>query len=231
MKRHLSSLSIAIIVHIFIMVLLFSSYFYIATSQSKKKEECMCVQLSCFPEPKEIKNKKKIEKKVQKKIEKKVLKKVVEKVQKKTIQKPREIPKEKIREPKLEKIVAEEILKEEVTEETSSQIIQKVVVPSIIEKSSQKKYIDENLDKIIKLLQENLYYPRSARKRGIVGEVIVQFTLLKDASVKNIIIVSSKREILSRAAQRTIEDLSGKFPKPKEKMILHIPIRYSLVIN
>ncbi len=220
MKRHISSLLLAIVVHVFIMVLLFSSYFYITSSQSKKNEEYMCVKVSCFPEPKEIK---------------KISKQVVKKKEKKKIEKPQEIPKEKTIEPKLEKIVKEKIVKEEIIEDTSSQIIEKIVektvVPSIIEKSSEKKYIDENLDKIIRLLQENLYYPRSARKRGIIGEVIVQFTLLEDSSVENIIIISSRREILSRAAQRTIEDLSGKFPKPKEKMILHIPIRYSLVNN
>ena len=230
MNRHLSSLSLAIIVHVIIMALLFTSYFYIASSQSKKKEECMCVQLSCMPEPKKIKKKKIVPKKIEKK--------VLEKPQKKEIQKVKEPKKQKTINVKEEKII-EEVSEEEVVEETTEEvveqviekIVEKAVTPSKIEKSPEKKYIDENLDKIIQLLQENLYYPRSARKRGVVGEVIVQFTLLKDASVHDIIIVASEREILSRAAQRTIENLSGEFPKPKEKMILHIPIMYSLVNN
>lgn len=219
MNRHLSSLSLAIIVHVIIMALLFTSYYYIASSKSEQKEEqCMCMKLANVQEP----QKKKI---VPKKLEKKVFK----KPKKKKIEKPQEIKKQKTIKIK-EEIIEEEVL-EKTTEEIVEQVVEKAVTPSIIEKSPEKKYIDENLDKIIQLLQENLYYPRSARKRGIVGEVMVQFTLLRDASVENIIIISSKREILSRAAQRTIEDLSGEFPKPKETMILHIPIRYSLVNN
>ena len=82
--------------------------------------------------------------------------------------------------------------------------------------------------KIVKLLQDNLYYPRSARKRGAVGEVVVKFKLLKDATVEYVEIVSSKSAILSRAAKKTIMNLSGEFPKPKEELIIKIPINYSL---
>lgn len=225
MKRHLSSLSLAIIVHVIIMALLFTSYYYIASSESEQKEEqCMCMKLANVQEPQEMKKKKLVPKKLEKK--------VFKKPKKKKIEKPQEIKKQKTIEVKEEEIIEEEVLEkttEEVVEQVIEKVVEKAVTPSKIEKSPEKKYIDENLDKIIQLLQENLYYPRSARKRGIVGEVIVQFTLLEDASVHDIIIVESEREILSRAAQRTIENLSGEFPKPKEKMILHIPIMYSLV--
>lgn len=220
MKRHFSSLFIAIIVHIFIMALLFSSYYYISSSQNEQvKEAYMCVQISSVTKPKEIK--KKI-------LRKNRVKKVLKKAQKKKILKEKIIETKSAKEvKKVEDELVEEVLEE--TPQVVKKVIEKVIATSIMEKSPEKKYIDENIDKIIQLLQENLYYPRSARKRGITGEVIVRFTLLEDSSVRDIIIVSSKREILSRAAQRTIEKLSGEFPKPSEMMVLHIPIMYSLV--
>ena len=56
-----------------------------------------------------------------------------------------------------------------------------VEVESSSQKSArlEKEYIDENVLKIRELISDNLYYPRSARKRGIVGDVLVKFTLLK----------------------------------------------------
>lgn len=91
-----------------------------------------------------------------------------------------------------------------------------------------KQYMDDNIAKIIKLLEDNLYYPRRARKKGITGKVIVSFTLGVDSRVYNIIVLDFDNKILSRAAIKTIEDLSGDFPKSKYELKLKIPIVYSL---
>ena len=92
----------------------------------------------------------------------------------------------------------------------------------------EKEYIDENIIKIRELIKDNLYYPRSARKRRVTGEVVVKFTISTDSEVHSIEIVSSKSDILSRAAKKTIENLSSEFPKPDEELILHVPISYKL---
>jgi len=96
------------------------------------------------------------------------------------------------------------------------------------ENTPQEEYVDENLAKIIELLQENLYYPRRARKRGIEGEVTVHFKLSVNAEVTEVKVLSSESDILSRGAIRTIEELSFKFPKPKENLDLSVPIYYKL---
>ncbi len=88
--------------------------------------------------------------------------------------------------------------------------------------------MQEHIAKIIQLLQENLYYPRRARKNGTIGQVTVRFKLSTNAVAHSIEVLSSKSEILSRAAIKTIENLSGEFPKPEEELILHVPINYSL---
>ena len=100
--------------------------------------------------------------------------------------------------------------------------------PQLKQERLEQEYLQEHIAQIIKLLSDNLYYPRRARKRGITGEVMVKFRLSTDAIAHSIEIVSSKHEILSRAAIKTIEDLSGEFPKPSEELLLHVPISYNL---
>ncbi len=107
--------------------------------------------------------------------------------------------------------------------------------PIIEEKTQEQEqnelvneYLQINTQRITKLLQENLYYPRSARKRNITGEVIVKFTLRCNAEVLDIEVIESKSDILSRAAVKTIKNLSGKFPKPQHDITLHVPILYAL---
>ena len=92
----------------------------------------------------------------------------------------------------------------------------------------QKQYMQTNFSAIMSMLQENFYYPMSARKRDIQGEVVVKFTLLKNSTIKDIIIVKSPQEILSKATITTIESLSGKLPAPAEEIVLELPINYSL---
>ena len=94
--------------------------------------------------------------------------------------------------------------------------------------SAKDKYVNQHLQEIARLLQENLYYPRRARKRGIEGKVTVRFTLKKSAEVVSIEVISSNNEILSRGAIKTLQNLSGQFPNPDEKLILTVPISYRL---
>jgi protein TonB len=88
--------------------------------------------------------------------------------------------------------------------------------------------MEKNLEKIVALLKENLYYPRRARKRGVEGEVLVSFRLLKNAEVCDIKVLNSPSDILSRGAIRTLEELSSKFPKPEQELNLKVPIYYKL---
>ena len=91
-----------------------------------------------------------------------------------------------------------------------------------------KEYVDKNLIKIRELINNSLYYPKSARRRGIVGKVELKFEISTEGEVYNIEIVSSKSDILSRAATKTIQKLSGKFPKPTQKLNISVPIVYKL---
>ena len=227
MIRHTPSFLISIIIHSLLLVVFFYTYSYVSSLSSKKEDEKLCLKLTC--------------------IVKKHKEHIVEKQKPKKVVPPKAKPKPKIEKPKKEVVkkiipkpltvpVVKEIVEPEIepevvyVEEVEEEVIEALPVESQEEQevAQEEQYMDENIKEIVRLLSENLYYPRSARKRGVVGEVIVKFCLSQDATVSSIEIVSSQSEILSRAARKTIQDLSGEFPKPPEELILHVPIKYEL---
>jgi protein TonB len=93
---------------------------------------------------------------------------------------------------------------------------------------SSESYMNEHLAIIAQLLQRHLYYPRMARKRHIEGEVVASFRVEPDGSVHDVTIQQHAREILDRAAIRTITSLSGRLPHPRHALTLNVPIRFVL---
>lgn len=190
------------------------------TAQHQAKEEV------CIVQPQESKPKRAEEKKERVKDEK-----IVEKKIEKREEEKRELKREEqtSNEAKVQKsvIVAEpqKSVAQEVHKEVASE---QKIAPKPQEKSYEQEYYELNTQKIVELLRENLYYPRSARLKEIVGVVKVKFMLDVDAKVHNITVIESSNEILSRAAIKTIEELSTKFPKPTSQTTLTIPITYSL---
>jgi protein TonB len=239
--RHSSSFFISIVIHVAILFAIIFAWENFPSFKKKIQEKKVCVKLNCIiqkepkkvikpkpkPKPKKIKpkpiKKKKPKTKPKPKVKKKVLKKKI-------------IPKKTVPVIKKEIIPQEPVIKEVVQPKiTEPKIVEEIQETPIIQESPHAKevrleqdYLDEHIRKITQLLEDNLYYPRSARKRGITGEVMVEFKLSTDAQAHSIKINSSKSDILSRAAIKTINNLSGEFPKPKEELILHVPISYKL---
>ena len=245
MIRYTSSFTISLLLHIFLAIILFYGYINI-NIPSTKQEIKVKLNLSYLIEekPQIVPIKKIISQKVnplgkpkkkespKKKVSPKKVKKVIKK---KKIIKKTPIVKIEIKKilPKINPLVepVKEIIKYvKPIDKAPIKKIKTIPIESIEDKERrlQTQYIANNIDKIVKLLKENLYYPRSARKRGIVGEVIVKFKLSIDSQVRFIDIISSQNEILSRAAIQTIQELSGSFPKPTEELTIQIPIKYNL---
>ena len=173
---------------------------------------------------------------------KKVVKKRV--VKKKVLKKPvkqKVVP--VIKAPVVESIIEEPVLVvEEIVEPQAKEVVVTPTEPATLspaaieevqeaptaESTPEDLYIKAHISEIMALLRKNLYYPRMARKRHMEGKVVVNFTLMKDGSIKNIVIVSAERDLLGRAAVTTIERLEGKFPKPSEELLLDVPIMYRL---
>ena len=239
-KRHIPSFVVSIAIHLVAIVsfLYISTYF---TKTVKKEEQRVSIRLNmCVPQEKIPQEKLKVKKVIKNKLPKQqqikhIDKKIVQvknKLEKKEeifykipIKEEKKVKEVIEEEPKIENIEVKEeiVVHQEVNTTTPKQTEPvQVVIPK------EKEYIDVNLAKISELLSDNLYYPRRARKKRVEGIVVVRFKLFTNAQVDSVSIVSSKHKILSRAAIKTIENLSGKFPKPKEELILQIPIKYSL---
>jgi protein TonB len=233
MNRRRSSFFISFIVHSFILLSVLFLYNYETPSKKEQRVsiklcQCMVSSCTCKPKPQEVATTP--VKKEKQMVQKQTPLKQVQKV---------EIPKKEI--------VSQNIVtqKEVVTQQDSLQVAQNTApilpakqIPSkplmqdnkmqTSNSSVQKQYIQTNLSAIRSMLQENFYYPLSARKRGIQGEVVVKFTLLKNSTIKDIIVIKSPQEILSNAAIKTIESLNGKLPAPSEELLLELPINYNL---
>ncbi len=180
--------------------------------------------------PKEIEKPKKIVKEVKKPLKKEIPKKEIKAADIKPVVEPVVEPvEEKSETEKLDKVekAAQEIVSEKKATQKEAFESQKDD-SELKQKELREKYIKINVQKIAQLLRENLYYPISARRKGITGLVIVKFTLDTNAVVHNIEVVESNSDVLSRAAVKTIKQLSEKFPKPNKEIVLSIPIDYRL---
>jgi protein TonB len=234
--------------------LLFLAYKTFYSSKTEEKEKCISLKLHCLVTHTPLKKRVLKEQEPPKKVLKKItppptlVKKEIPKTKaKKREDKRKKIPLvEKVIPPKVKEQIAplekvdikiekpeekKKIEEKIVEDERKSVVCKKVKREEKAKKkplSNEKVYMNENLKKIVALLQENLYYPRRARKRGVQGSVKVRFTLLVDGTIASVKVISSKSDILSRGALRTIENLSGEFPKPKESLTLTLPISYSL---
>ena len=246
MIRHSKSLFASLTLHSILLLLIIVAW-QNWPKKEKEPEKKICLKMCHIQEPKIIPKKiesivekpkiipppppKKIVKpkvKPKKKPKKKIVKKRIKpkpKPKKKIVPLVKKVPK-KVIEPKIEPIPIPIIEEEPIVQKIVQQLPQETQAQKA--KRLEKDYLDKHLKKIVRLLRDNLYYPRSARKRGITGEVMVKFKLLQNGLIEYVKVTASKSDILSRAATKTIQDLSGDFPKPKEALTLHVPISYAL---
>lgn len=220
MKR-IFPLFISIIIHIFLIAISVAVYLSFIDQKRSHSEEKIYIQLNNIAHYAQNDVKQDLQKSIKKvqKFEKTKPKITTE--EKEFIKIDEEIKKQKDK-PK-EKVLLNTTIEKKIRKEKKKSLSKEITKVDFI-----KQYLDENKDLIVKLLKENLYYPRSAVKRGIIGEVVVKFTLTKDSLVHSLETISSKSDILSRGALKTISNLSGKFPAPKEEITLIVPINYAL---
>ena len=237
MIRVSSSFAISLLLHGALLSLLFLSWRVLPSPS--KKEEIIPLKIHNIILQKEIKKVQNVQKKqilrapqtIKK--TKKVVKKVI---QRKHIATPKKIEKKVLKTTKnIQKTQTVQAIKKEIIpkEELHKVTLKKRKKPTVAtSKTTQKPpnetYIHNHLREIAKLIQENLYYPRIARRRGIESKEIVVFTLLADGRVSDVKVKECKVEILCQAAIKTINALSGQFPKPAKELLLHVPINYRL---
>jgi len=246
MIRHTNSIFISLFIHF----TLFVTIFYGITHVVKPvvQEEKVCIKLCSLQQTKQEEQPNEVlsqEPPTQEKTQpieeiKKEIPKIQpapKKVEPKKIE-PKKIVAEKKEEPKetveqkelsatLDTAMPDKAINQPLHVEANTQKIAQNEAPSQKIKE-EDAYLQEHIALIKKLLEENLYYPRSARQRGIMGDVLVKFELSPDATITYIKVLNSPSEVLSRGAVQTIENVSTKFPKPKKVLTLEVPISYKL---
>jgi len=243
MLRLSRSFIVSLLVHIVLLGTLFYSYEYISSHLiEKQKDEMRCVKLSSLRDSSIVKQVRHEKKKIETPKKQKVIEKQKKALQEKPLKKKKTTPVKDTLVTQSSQLSSTETTEQapSKTSEKNEELEQSIseeeeTAPSLETETNQEKqknpetvYIDENIERIVELLQENLYYPRSARRRHLEGEVLIHFKLTKEAEVLDVRVVASRYEILSRGAIETIESLSREFPKPKESLELTVPINYSL---
>ncbi|MCK9473768.1 energy transducer TonB [Sulfurimonas sp.] len=79
---------------------------------------------------------------------------------------------------------------------------------------------------LIKRINSNKSYPRSARRRAIEGNIEVEFTITADGGVKNIQVISG-HDIFKKSA---IEAIKNSFPIDIEKGVFNFPKKFKIDI-
>ena len=150
-------------------------------------------------------------------IKKPIIKKEIkQKVEKKQIEKTIEVNK------KLEDTPIKPIKNEVVKEQTIQKDIQ------IAKVDEKKDYLNKHLLEIRNLINENIHYPKRAKKLSIEGIVIVKFKINENGTVENITILEG-HEFLQNATIQAIEEASKSFPKTNGSIEIQIPIEFKLI--
>ena len=83
------------------------------------------------------------------------------------------------------------------------------------------------LARLLAHIDSHKFYPRSARRRGVNGEVQVSFYLLRDGTIRDLQITGSSK-VLRQAARQAIHNALS-LPHPPEALGLQEPIRFGMI--
>ena len=231
MKRYFNSFFITLVIYIFLFLVFIFSMSSIKQKTIKTKSKISLTHISLVHQKKVIKKEKKVLEKLIKKQEKKELikkitrKKTVKKVKRKKIIKKIEKKAEKIPEKLKNNIIVEKIVNKK-KDNIKIEKLEEIKKSSLI-KDYKKEFINNNLEKIIALIQKNIKYPKRARIRHIEGLVKIEFRLNQNKEVSNFKIIEGN-SLLAKATIKAIKMASYNFPIVKRNLHLRVPILYKL---
>jgi len=168
---------------------------------------------------------------------KKVFKKVKQKPNKPIAEKKVKIKKTPSKKVEVEKVL-ETVVKKPVT--VSKKTKTKPVVEKVVQKPKKTvvvfdaKMKDDFINELYELLNKNKKYPKMAKRRHLEGTSYVGFTLCKDGSIKDVVLIkSSGHKILDKASLKLLKKIGFYKPIPetvsKASLNLKIPIKYKRI--
>ena len=140
------------------------------------------------------------------------------------------------------KIVEDDVETEEVnfsTEDTKEAVEIKQVV---IEEGEEEEEIEEvflvveeqpefpgGMAKLMKYFSDNVRYPVVAAENGIQGRVICQFTVWRDGSIRDIVVVRGVDKSLDKEAVRLIENMPKW--KPGKQRVKEVSCKFTVPVS
>lgn len=233
MKRYFGSFFLTLFIYLSAATTLFYVYSNSEFNKEKIEEPVKKISLNHVEiKPiikKELPKKEEIKKVQEKIIKKEVVKKQIKpkvkskpkakKVVKKTIKK--EIRKQGVQEP-VKKVVKEETIT------TPKPVISKKAVNTAPKVNAKQEFLNKHLSQIRNLINENIKYPKRARKLKIQGLVTVKFKILKDGKLGEIQIIDGNK-FLRKSTIEAIKRAASNFPKTTTDIEIKIPIAYKLI--
>jgi protein TonB len=101
--------------------------------------------------------------------------------------------------------------------------VDKPALAQVVLENERESY----LQRLLAHIDSHKFYPRSARRRGMEGEIQVAFYLLRDGGISNLQ-VKGDSKVLRKAAQQAVQQ-SLSLPPPPESMRLQEQIRFGMV--
>lgn len=207
-KRYFYSFIFTVALYSMIFAVLFFNYEFLIFKNKKIEDKSIDLNfVSLISQEKIIKNEAIVKKE---EIKKEIVKKSTK--EEPIIQK-KEIEKVAIKEPKKE---IEKVVKKE------QEFIQKSV-----KKTYEEDFLNQHLKLIVKLIQQNIKYPKRAKILNVEGSVLIKFKILSDGSVQNIEAINGHK-LLIKSSIKAIENASKNFPKVEKDITIKVPIQYSL---
>ena len=236
MKRYTSSFFIALSIYALVGIFIFYTFKNenLIFKEIEKPKIISLSQVELEPKP-IIEEKQTIQKKEVPNPPKKIVEEIKKEepiIQKKPIQKKlpkKEIIKEvkEIKKEPVEKVKPQEKMVEEspkIKEEIENKPHSKVVET----KDEKQEYLDKHLAKIRELINENIIYPKRAKKLNIQGIVTIRFKILEDGNIVEIEVMQGHK-FLQKATIEAIQNASKLFPKVKNSIEIQIPIEFKLI--
>lgn len=120
----------------------------------------------------------------------------------------------------------------EIAEPVEEQVVATAYPEAPVEKPALTQVVLENeresyLLQLLAHIDSHKFYPRSARRRGMEGEIQVVFYLLRDGSISGLQIKGGSK-LLRKAAKQAVQQ-SLSLPPPPESMRLQEQIRFGMV--
>lgn len=139
------------------------------------------------------------------------------------------------------KIVDDDVKTEEVnftTEDTKEEVkIQQIELPEEPEEEIEEVFmvVEEmpefpgGMAKLMKYFSDNVRYPVVAAENGIQGRVICQFTVWKDGTIRDIVVVKGVDKALDKEAVRLIENMPNW--KPGKQRGKAVSCKYTVPVS